>query len=91
MNYSAASDRVVHMYVFGALFITVAGMMGRGILTYNPRLSSWGTVPTFAADNAWLYTLINFQADLMLQNFGIGGGDFCYSGDVFRTQNLVFF
>lgn len=73
MNYSAASDRVVHMYVFGALFITVAGMMGRGILTYNPRLSSWGTVTTLAADKAWFYTLMNFQADLMLQTFGIGG------------------
>lgn len=62
----------IYPYLWGALCLMFATMLGWGILAYNPNFPSWSTVTTIHPDISWLDYVMNFQTDLLLQMIGIG-------------------
>jgi DNA segregation ATPase FtsK/SpoIIIE, S-DNA-T family len=64
--------RFIYPYLWGALCLMFAAMMGWGVLAYNPNFPSWSTVTTVHTDISWLDYVMNFQTDLLLQMVGIG-------------------
>lgn len=77
--------RFIYPYTWGMCSLILAAVISWGIIAYDPSYPSWGTLTTQHSDISWLNYFVNFQADIMLQLWGIGV--FVYIG-VFATWGI---